>query len=99
MRFRTAVPVFLIAAFVLVGIFTPFFALIAGSFMRLFGFFSIPQPWTADHWRSVFADPQFVRASLNSVVLGMFAWGMLSFYPVLLAPWITAWWRGRSNQR
>jgi iron(III) transport system permease protein len=37
------------------------------SAMKLFGFFDIPQPWTFDHWRTVFTDEAFRGALVNTL--------------------------------
>jgi iron(III) transport system permease protein len=59
------------ALFVVVAIslFFPLFMLVCGSFMKLFGFFNIPAPFTLDHWRDVLVDPAFLRSLTNSLVL------------------------------
>jgi iron(III) transport system permease protein len=57
-------------AYVAIGIGLPVVLLVVGSFMRLFGFFTIASPFTVDHWTSVLHDPTFLRSMQNSVVLG-----------------------------
>ena len=49
----------------------PLAMLIAGSSMRLFGFFDIPDPWTNDHWARVLDDPLLERALLNTLKIGL----------------------------
>jgi iron(III) transport system permease protein len=49
----------------------PLVLLVVGSFMRLFGFFNLPDPYTLRHWERVLGDPNFVRSLQNSVVLGL----------------------------
>lgn len=49
----------------------PLFLLLVGTFMRLFGFLNLAQPWTTDHWRLVFADPVFGLSVRNSLILGV----------------------------
>jgi iron(III) transport system permease protein len=56
--------------YVALGIGLPVIVLITGSFMRLFGFFSIASPFTTDHWLSVLRDATFLRSLRNSLVLG-----------------------------
>ena len=41
------------------------FALL-GTFMKLFGFFNVPEPWTLDNWRTVLGDDLFLRSLQNS---------------------------------
>ena len=44
------------------------FALL-GTFMKLFGFFDIPQPWTLDNWKTVLTDELFLHSLKNTLVL------------------------------
>jgi iron(III) transport system permease protein len=67
---RWRVPVFLFMLFViLLLIVVPLFFLLLGSFMKLFGFFEIPQPWTVDHWRVVFTDETFRQSVVNTIIM------------------------------
>ena len=43
--------------------------LVTASFMKLFGFFNIAQPWTVSHWQRVLTGDFFVRSLLNSLEL------------------------------
>lgn len=54
-----------------IGIITvvPVAFLILGSFMKLFGFFWIPEPWTTANWARVFEDEIFLRSVRNTLVL------------------------------
>jgi ABC-type sugar transport system permease subunit len=45
--------------------------LLAATFMKLFGFFDIPAPWTWANWQRVLTDPVFVTSLLNTLVVGM----------------------------
>ena len=56
---------------VAISLICPLFMLVCGSFMKLFGFFSIPEPYTLDHWHEVLADPIFLRSLTNSLVLSV----------------------------
>ena len=47
----------------------PLTFLLLGTFMRLYGFFHIPNPWSLNHWRVVFADPIFLRSLGNTFLL------------------------------
>jgi len=53
------------------AILLPLSLLVLGSFMRLFGFFSVPNPYTSDQWLRVFRDPVFLLALRNSMLLGV----------------------------
>jgi iron(III) transport system permease protein len=46
------------------------FALL-GTFMKLFGFFHIADPWTLDNWKTVLADDLFLRSLRNTLVLAV----------------------------
>jgi iron(III) transport system permease protein len=79
----------LILGYIGISIYLPLITLIVGSFTKIFGFFSIPKPWTAQHWVDVFADAGFWPAVRNSVLysvgIGAIA---LPFY--LRLAWILA---------
>lgn len=49
----------------------PLCFLLLGTFMRLYGFFHIPQPWTLKHWQTLVSDPIFLRSFLNTLVLAL----------------------------
>jgi iron(III) transport system permease protein len=65
---RWRIPV-LVAMLIVVTALTllPLVFLGLASVMKLFGFFDIPEPWTLDHWRTVFADEAFRGAVLNTL--------------------------------
>ena len=67
-RWIISAVLFLVVA---VALLFPLFMLICGSFMKLFGFFNIPAPFTLDHWREVLIDPVFTHALTNSLVLSV----------------------------
>ena len=46
------------------------FALL-GTFMKLFGFFNVPEPWTLDNWRTVLGDELFASSLRNTVMLAL----------------------------
>jgi iron(III) transport system permease protein len=70
--------------FVTLTVLLPLVFLILGTFMRLFGFFQIENPWTLRNWAEAFNDRTFVRALRNSLVLGVGA-GLVGalFYAVV----------------
>jgi iron(III) transport system permease protein len=47
----------------------PLAFLILGSFMRRYGFFTISSPFTVAHWQALLADPIFLVALKNSLVI------------------------------
>jgi iron(III) transport system permease protein len=46
------------------------FALL-GSFMKLYGFFDIADPWTLDNWKTVLTDDAFLSSLRNTLVLAV----------------------------
>ena len=55
-----------------VAIFTtiiPVLLLLMGTFMKLWGFFHIPDPWTTGHWEIVLNDPVFVESLNNTLII------------------------------
>jgi iron(III) transport system permease protein len=67
-RWVVAAALFLLVAISLLG---PLLMLVCGSFMKLFGFFNIPAPYTTDHWGEVLGDPIFLHALWNSLALSV----------------------------
>ena len=61
----------LCAGFITVMILLPLAMLVLGTFMQLFGFFSLPDPWTLDHWTKTLHDPAFTRSLRNTLLLGV----------------------------
>src|SRR5216683_734880 len=49
----------------------PVAVLVMGTFMRAFGYFNIPNPWTTEHWQRVLSDPLLVRSLQNTLVVGL----------------------------
>jgi iron(III) transport system permease protein len=49
----------------------PIVMLITGSFMKLFGFFNIADPFTPRHWQTVLRDPVFLISLRNSLLIGL----------------------------
>lgn len=54
----------------------PITLLVMGTFMKLFGFFHIPDPWTLDNWRQVLKDPVVFRSLWNTIFVGLGAGGI-----------------------
>ena len=52
----------LCVAFIVVMIVLPMAVLFMGTFMKAFGYFSIPEPWTISNWSSAFAHPILLRS-------------------------------------
>ncbi|MEX0801821.1 MAG: iron ABC transporter permease [Candidatus Binatia bacterium] len=61
----------LILAFALVITVIPTTLLSTGTFMKLFGFFHIAQPWTLDNWRHTLQDPVLLRSVWNTLAIGL----------------------------
>lgn len=47
----------------------PLAVLILGTFMKVSGMFSLPDPYTLDHWRAVLNDPVFSKSLVNSFIM------------------------------
>ena len=61
----------LVLTFALIVTIVPTFLLLIGTFMRLFGFFSIADPWTLDNWRATLNDPVLLRSLWNTLAIGL----------------------------
>jgi len=61
----------LVAAAVFAITVLPAALVIVGTFMNLFGKFTIAQPWTLKNWQMVLANPTFGRALLNTLVISV----------------------------
>ena len=48
----------------------PIAVLLMGTFMRAFGYFDIPKPWTVENWHRVLVDPSLIRSLWNTVFVG-----------------------------
>jgi iron(III) transport system permease protein len=53
----------------LVTLAAPLALLVVGSLMRLYGFFSVANPYTLAHWQALFADPAFASGVRNSLTI------------------------------
>ena len=45
--------------------------LLTGTFMKLFGFFNIAEPWTLENWRATLNDPVLFRSLWNTLAIGL----------------------------
>jgi iron(III) transport system permease protein len=45
--------------------------MIMSSFMKVFGNFKIPQPWTLANWQRVLSDPLLLKAIGNTLMIGL----------------------------
>ena len=61
----------LVLAFALIVTVVPTVLLVSGTFMKLFGFFNIPDPWTFDNWRATLGDPVLLRSVWNTLAIGL----------------------------
>ena len=57
--------------FVAISVYLPLVVLVVGSLMKLFGFFTIKDPFSTRHWMLVLGDPVFLSAIRNSIALGI----------------------------
>lgn len=55
--------------YVAVMMLLPLIFLVVGSFMRRYGFFQLASPFTLNHWQNLFADPIFLLALKNSLII------------------------------
>ncbi len=94
---RWRVPAFvLISTFALVTTVVPTLLLVAGTFMKLFGFFNIPDPWTMDNWRATLTDPVLMRSLWNTLAIGIGS-GIIgiAFYALVAYVIVKSHYRGR----
>ena len=63
----------------------PISSLFLATFMKLFGYFHIPDPWTLDNWKQVLGDPILFRSMQNTLVLGVSAAGFGIFLSSAIA--------------
>jgi iron(III) transport system permease protein len=68
-RWRT--PIFtVVCAFGLLITIVPVIFLLMGTFMSLYGYFNIANPWTLEHWRRVLTDAQLIHSVANTLIMG-----------------------------
>jgi len=61
----------LLLALVAIVLGVPVVFALLGTFMKLFGFFAIAEPWTLGNWTRVVGDELFLRALHNTVILAV----------------------------
>jgi iron(III) transport system permease protein len=69
-RWRAPASAFVLAL-VLIVLGVPVVFALLGTFMKLFGFFNIADPWTLDNWKTVLGDDQFLGSLRNTLVLAV----------------------------
>jgi iron(III) transport system permease protein len=57
--------------FFAIALAAPMTFLVLGSFMRRYGFFNIPNPYTLSHWQNLFADPVFFSSVRNTLIISV----------------------------
>ena len=62
--------------------------LVMGTFMKLFGFFNIPDPWTLENWRATLSDPVLFRSIWNTLAVGLGAGVVGVFFYAFIATMI-----------
>ena len=40
-----------------------------GTFMTLFGYFNVAEPWTLKNWQVALSNPTFINATLNTLII------------------------------
>jgi iron(III) transport system permease protein len=65
-------PIFSVVALIAVTVtVVPLIVLLMGTFMRAFGYFNIPRPWTIENWHRVLADPSLIKSLWNTLIVGL----------------------------
>jgi iron(III) transport system permease protein len=65
-------PIFAIVVLIALSVtLLPVAVLLMGTFMRAFGYFDIPNPWTMENWQRVLADPSLIRSLWNTIFVGL----------------------------
>ena len=87
----------LVLSFALVITVIPTTLLLTGTFMKLFGFFNIAEPWTLENWRHTLQDPVLMRSIGNTLAIGLGSGliGVLFYsviaYVVVRTPYRASW--------
>jgi iron(III) transport system permease protein len=64
-------PVFgAIAGLLFVILVLPTAFMLLSSFMKVFGVFNVPEPWTTRNWARILSDPLLVKAIGNTLIIG-----------------------------
>jgi iron(III) transport system permease protein len=86
----------LVLSFALVITVLPTILLVTGTFMKLFGFFNIAEPWTLENWRATLNDPVLFRSLWNTLAIGLGSGfvGIL-FYSLIAYVIVKSRYRGR----
>jgi iron(III) transport system permease protein len=94
-RWRYAAFVLVLAVVVIITV-VPVTFLVLGSFMKLFGFFAVPEPWTTANWVRILEDEVFLRSVRNTLLLaGGSALVALVFYSLVAYLLVRTDYRGR----
>jgi iron(III) transport system permease protein len=78
----------LVLAFALFITVIPTTLLVMGTFMKLFGFFYIADPWTLENWRATLSDPVLFRSIWNTLVVGLGSAAIGVFFYAFIATMI-----------
>ena len=86
----------LVLTFALIITVIPTVLLLTGTFMKLFGFFAIADPWTLDNWRQTLDDPVLLRSLGNTLAIGLGS-GLVGvfFYSIIAYFIVKTHYRGR----
>lgn len=75
----------LVLSFAMIVTLVPTALLLVGTFMKLFGFFNIADPWTLDNWRATLSDPVLLRSLWNTLAIGVGSGVIGVFFFALIA--------------
>lgn len=62
-----------VSTFVAIQTLVPFVATLTGSFMKRWGWFHIPEPWTLSRWTDVLSNDQFLDCLRNTLLIGLWS--------------------------
>lgn len=75
----------LVLSFATIVTLVPTSLLLVGTFMKLFGFFNIADPWTLENWRATLNDPVLMRSLWNTLAIGIGSGVIGVFFFALIA--------------